>query len=144
MLGAASFRIDATLFDKELAPLDLRDEHALYSFAWRQHLARVAPLIVGPNDRMLLVASQLGTKRRRGTFFEAVQAAVSETTCVKRRAAFWPNASDPCLWAADYACWAIHRAHEHGDDGPRAALGDTVHSDVLHWTARENEKTPPS
>lgn len=144
VLGAASFRVDATLFDKHLVPPDLRDQHALYAFAWHQHLSRVAPAIAGPGDRLLVVASELGTKRRRRAFFEAVQSAVDLTTCAKRRAAFWPNASDPCLWAADYACWAIHRAHEHGDDGPKSALGATVRTAVRFWHVPENEETPPS
>jgi hypothetical protein len=82
---------------------------------------------------VLVVASELGTKKRRGAFFGAVQVAVSTTVAAKRRTAFWPNASDPCLWAADYACWAIQRYHEHGDPVPREALAASIGSEVRVW-----------
>src|SRR5690606_35473663 len=130
VLAGADVRIDATLFEKALAPDHLRGE-ALYAHAWRQHFSRVAPQIVEPDDRMLVVASELGTKRRRGAFVTAVQQAVDRAPGTKRRAAFWPNASDPCLWAADYACWAVQRHHEHGDPQPRRLLEPRLASEVL-------------
>jgi hypothetical protein len=133
VLGSASVRIDATLFEKTKAPDHLQSE-AIYAFAWERHLARVATQIVTPTDRLLVVASELGTKKRRGAFFGAVQAAVSTASCAKRRAAFWPNASDPCLWAADYACWAIQRYYEHGDPGPRATLSTSIRSEEIVWS----------
>lgn len=130
VLASADIRIDATLFEKANLPSELQSE-ALYAYAWREHLERVAPEIATPDDRMLVVASELGTKKRRGAFYTAVQAAVSATPGVKRRAAFWPNASDPCLWAADYACWAIQRHHEHGDPTARSTLRAKIASEVL-------------
>lgn len=90
VLGSASVRIDATLFEK-------------------------------------------ARKKRRGRFFGVVQAAVSTASCAKRRAAFWPNASDPCLWAADYACWAIQRYYEHDGPDPRATLAASISSEEIAW-----------
>jgi hypothetical protein len=133
LLAGTTIRIDASLFNKDKVPDALRGERSLYHHAWEEHLGRIMATLATPTDRMLIVASELGTKRRRGAFHMAVQQAVAGTTQVKHRVAFWPNASDPCLWAADYCCWAIQRAHEQGDRVPRMQLARLIASERIYY-----------
>jgi hypothetical protein len=78
-LGRCELRVDATIIDKQTVPAELRDVHALYRHAWHRHFGRIAGDIAGPGDRLLAVASTLGTRKRRGAFHLAVDDAVEPT-----------------------------------------------------------------
>lgn len=116
LLVSADFRIDATILEKAKAQEHIRTEHALYKMAWYLHFKHVAPDVAGWNDRLFVVASSLGTKKKRGTFHNAVDDVVHQVArCSSHRVAFWPVQSDPCLQVADYCTWAIQRKWERGD-----------------------------
>jgi hypothetical protein len=129
-VGRCELRIDATVIAKEAVPPVLRDGRELYRFAWHEHLGRIAGEIARPGDRLLAVASDLGTRRRRGAFHVAVDDAVRASARCGHRVAFWPNMSEPCLVVADYCTWAIQRRWERGDGRSHALIAGKIRSEV--------------
>lgn len=123
-LRATQAQFDTTLIHKETVssdwPRPLDRDLALYRATWERHLGRLLPLECAPGDDLLVIAAQIGTKRRRALFRrsveEAVHAAMPELGAP--RVAFWPASSDPGLWAADYLLWAAARRWI-GVGGPR-------------------------
>lgn len=101
-LARCDMRIDATIVSKRSLSTQARDGHLLYRYAWHEHFGRIAGEIAGPGDRLLAVASDLGTRKRRGAFHVAVDDAVRASARCPHRVAFWPNMSEPCLVVADY------------------------------------------
>jgi hypothetical protein len=136
ILGHCNLRIDATIIAKRAVPLVLLDGQALYRFAWHEHLGRIAGEIAHPGDRLLAVASDLGTRKRRGAFHLAVDDAVRTSARCSHRVAFWPNMSEPCLVVADYCTWAIQRKWERSDGRSYALIANKIRS--------EAEAQPPS
>jgi hypothetical protein len=130
VLARCELRIDATIITKREVPAALRDAHALYRYAWHEHLARIAGEIARPGDRLLAVASDLGTRKRRGAFHLAVDDAVRSSARCPHRVAFWPNMSEPCLVVADYCTWAIQRRWERNDPRSHMLLAGKIHSET--------------
>jgi hypothetical protein len=130
VLARCELRIDATIIAKRDVPPALRDTHALYRYAWHEHLARIAGEIARPGDRLLAVASDLGTRKRRGAFHLAVDDAVRSSARCPHRVAFWPNMSEPCLVVADYCTWAIQRRWEREDSRSHVLLASKIHSEA--------------
>lgn len=130
VLARCELRIDATIIAKREVPATLRDAHALYRYAWHKHLARIASEIARPGDRLLAVASDLGTRKRRGAFHLAVDDAVRSSARCPHRVAFWPNMSEPCLVVADYCTWAIQRRWEREDPRSHVLLASKIHSET--------------
>lgn len=63
-------------------------------------------------------------------FHDAIKDVVQQVSPAMRfKTAFWDSATDPCLLAADYACWAIGRKWEHGDPTYTALLSGNVKSE---------------
>lgn len=68
-------------------------------------------------DRLMLCAAELGTKKRRTAFRSALLDVCQQCAFhISHQVAFWPYASEPCLWVADYSLWAVVRHWERGDD----------------------------
>ena len=135
VLRRGNFRVDATILEKSKAQLHLRQESALYKMAWYLHFKHVGPLIANPDDRMFVVASRLGTKKKRGSFHSAVDDVVRQVSvCSSHRVAFWPAESDPCLQVADYCVWAIQRKWERGDSRSYDLIKDKVESEFDVWS----------
>jgi hypothetical protein len=130
VLARCELRIDATIVAKRDVPAALRDAHALYRYAWHEHLARIAGEIARPGDRLLAVASDLGTRKRRGAFHLAVDDAVRSSARCPHRVAFWPNMSEPCLVVADYCTWAIQRRWERNDPRSHMLLAGKIRSET--------------
>ncbi len=130
VLARCELRIDATIIAKREVPATLRDAHALYRYAWHEHLARIASEIARAGDRLLAVASDLGTRKRRGAFHLAVDDAVRSSARCPHRVAFWPNMSEPCLVVADYCTWAIQRRWEREDLRSQVLLASKIHSET--------------
>src|SRR3982750_2143934 len=72
ILSRGSFRIDATILEKSKAKPHLQEQRALYKMAWFLHFKHVAPAVAGKTDRLFVIASSLGTKKKRATFHGAV------------------------------------------------------------------------
>ncbi len=117
-LAPPNFRIDATILEKRKAQPHLTaDEAGFYKTAWFLHFKYVASRILRPGDELLVIAASLGTKKKRAAFHKAVQDVVAQTTPgTVFQTGSWSAASDPCLWVADYCCWAIQRKWERSDE----------------------------
>jgi len=130
MLALCEMRIDATIISKRSIPEAMRDPQTLYRHVWHEHFARIAPDIAMRGDRLLAVASDLGTRKRRGAFHVAVDEAVRASARCTHRVAFWPNMSEPCLVVADYCTWAIQRKCEREDSRSQVLLLDKIASET--------------
>jgi len=134
LLASQDFRVDATVFEKRKAEPHLTTEASLYKMAWYLHFKYVAPLVAGPGDRMFVVASSIGTKKRRGALHMAVDDVVRQVSpCRAHTVAFWPAESDPCLQVADYCTWAIQRKWERGDSRSHKLIASKIRSEKDIW-----------
>jgi Protein of unknown function (DUF3800) len=129
-LQRCEIRVDATIIAKTLIPVEMRDGHRLYRYAWHEHFGRIASEVAGAGDRLLAVASDLGTRKRRGAFHLAVDDAVRASAHCPHRVAFWPNMSEPCLVVADYCTWAIQRRWERNDRRSHELITHQIASEV--------------
>jgi hypothetical protein len=96
-LSRSEIRIDATVLEKRKAEPHLRSELALYKMGWFLHFKHVAPLVATSEDRLLVVAASLGTKKTRRFFSDAVDDVVRQVSPARHRVAFWAADSDPCI-----------------------------------------------
>ena len=130
-LSEQTFRIDATILEKRKAhPGTRRSEEQFYQFAWLYHLKYLAPRIATPSDDLLVVASSIGTRKKRQAFSTAVKDVVGQVSpTATYRTAFWLNACDPCLQVADYCCWAIQRKWERSDVRSYELIRDKIKSE---------------
>jgi hypothetical protein len=135
-LQYCDMRIDATIIAKASVSSSMQNGHQLYRYAWHEHFGRIASEIATPGDRLLAVASDLGTRKRRGAFHLAVDEAVHASARCVHRVAFWPNMSEPCLVVADYCTWAIQRRWERNDERSHALITSKIISEI--------EALPPS
>jgi hypothetical protein len=117
VLSQADFRLDATILDKRKTQSHLRNDPVyFYQEAWYLHFKWIAPKVVMPADELLVVASSLQINKKKNAAAYAVRDVVSQCSPTARsHTSFWPASNDPCLQAADYATWAIHRKYETGD-----------------------------
>lgn len=76
----APIRIDATVLEKRKAEPHLQTDLALYKMGWYLHFKHVAPLIATAEDRLLVVAASLGTKKTRQLFSSAVDDVVKQVS----------------------------------------------------------------
>lgn len=135
VLRRGDFRIDATILEKSKAQPHLQEERALYKMAWYLHFKHVAPTVATSSDRMFVIASSLGTKKKRANFHTAVDDVVQQVSpCSSHRVAFWPAASDPCLQVVDYCVWAIQRKWERGDSRAYDLIADKIESEFDVWS----------
>jgi hypothetical protein len=118
VLAHLDYRFDVTLLEKRKAQPQLRpDEPTLFKYAWYYHLKHLAPRVFNQNDEVLIVAAELGTKRKRNAFRTAIEDVMTQCMHyrVKRTLAFWRDESDFALQAVDYLTWAVTRFYERGD-----------------------------
>jgi len=74
VLGSLNYRFDVTLLEKRKTQPQLRpNEQTLFKYAWYYHLKHVAPSVFQPNDEVLIVAAQLGTRSMRNAFRLAIE-----------------------------------------------------------------------
>lgn len=134
LLQRKDFHVDATILEKSKALPHLRSDAMLYQIAWYLHFKHVAPRIATRDDQLFVVASELGTKKKRGDFHRAVDDVVQQVApCHRYRVAFWPADSDPCLQVADYCTWAIQRKWERNDTRSHVLIADKIVSEFDAW-----------
>lgn len=118
VLTALDYRFDVTLIEKSKALPKIRpDEPTLFKYAWYYHLRYHASQVFGDGDEVLIVAAELGTKKKRQAFRGAIEDVMTQCLPyrVKRTLAFWRDESDVALQAVDYLTWAVTRFYERGD-----------------------------
>jgi hypothetical protein len=123
-LASHEFTIDCTILEKRKAvPRLTSDDLQFYRTAWFLHFKHLAPLITRSGDQLLVMGASLGTRKKRQSFHNAIEAVVQQVAHgVDFRTVSWAGASDPCLWVADYCCWAIQRKWERDDDRSYALI----------------------
>lgn len=105
------------------------DQERFYKMAWYLHFRHVAPLVTSASTELLVIAAQIGTKKRRKAMRLGIADVVDQSTRCKWEVAFWPAASDPCLQVADYCCWAIQRKYERADTRSYDLINDKIKSE---------------
>lgn len=117
LIEELNVRIDSTLLEKaKTIPALQKNEPRMHQTAWWLHFKHVAPRIAEKHDELFVVAASLKTASKRTAFATAVEQVVRQVSPTKaHRTAFWPSASEPWLWIADYCAWAIQRKWERGD-----------------------------
>ena len=138
LLQGANFRADLTLLEKRKTVPHRQSEHGLYKLAWYEHFKHVAPQIVKRKDELLVVASSIGTKKRRRDFRLGIEDLVNQVTLCKWEVAFWGCETDPCLQVADYCTWAVQRTYEQGDERSYTLIDSKIMSeyDYFKWGSR--------
>jgi Protein of unknown function (DUF3800) len=130
-LDPLDFRVDATIFEKrKVVPRNRMSEAYFYQFAWFYHLKYLCQYRLNQRDLELLVipAAIGGRGKRQEAFAAAVRSVVNQVAEVRQaRTASWMARTDPCLWAADYCCWAIQRKWEYTYQG----MPDTRSYDLI-------------
>jgi hypothetical protein len=136
-LGAHRFRFDATILEKAKAPPHVRTSDAdFYRFAWRHHFKALGQDLLTDDDKLLITAASIGTKKTKATFKLALNNALQETTLRQNwESSFLDSAMDPMLWAADYCAWAIQRKWERDDDRSYRLIAERIVSEVDVWNA---------
>jgi hypothetical protein len=136
-LREASFIVDATIFEKpKIGPYYRQQQPFFYHFVWYRHTRRIAPLVAGRGDQVLVISSALGTRKSRLQFHRAVSDAVGWLLpAVPHRTAHGSAASDPCLCAADYVGWAIQRKWEMGDHRSYNLIAHKIRSEEDEFSA---------
>ena len=131
VLATWDVRIDCTILDKiKTAPHLANDDIRFYKLAWYLHFKHLAPLITRPGDELFVMGASLGTRKKREGFRTAIDDVVAQVTRgVEFRTASWAGASDPCLWVADYCCWAIQRKWERSDPRSYALIETKIRSE---------------
>lgn len=130
-------RYGVTLLEKSKALPRIRDdEPTFYKYALYYHLKNLIPQVAQTGDSLMMVASELGTKKRRAAHRGALEDVIGQLTWhLETRVAFWPTISDPCLQAADYGLWAVQRKWERGDDRSEVLIRHQIHSQYDLWSA---------
>ena len=130
VLVAHDFRIDTTILEKRKTKPHLATQpERFYKTAWYLHFKFVAPLVASASTELLVVAAQIGTKKRRKAMRLGIADVVDQSTMCEWEVAFWPAGSDPCLQVADYCCWAIQRKYEKSDTRSYDLIKDKIETE---------------
>lgn len=118
LIAASNIRIDATILDKrKTQPHLVQNPVRFYKQAMFMHFKYVVPRVTNRSDELLVVASSLQIKKKKGVIAEAVEDVIDQVAHARRHVtAFHQANTDPCLQLADYATWAIQRRFEMNDD----------------------------
>jgi len=119
-------RVDATALEKRKTKPKYHSDTEMYKLAWYLHWKEITRRIATSQDRLFVCAASIGTKKTRAVFEAELRSVVRQVTRAKYRVGFWPSETDPCLWLADYCCWAVQRKYETGDGGPLAQIESKV------------------
>jgi len=136
LIQRQTFRVDATILEKSKAQPQVRHtEVNFYQYAWFYHFKNVAPNIVTSNDELFLMASSLGTRKKKAAFSEAINNVTQQCLSgMNWRTTFWPAQSDPCLQIADYCAWAIQRKWEKDDDRSYRLIQNKIVREYDLWS----------
>lgn len=137
VLGASSFRVDATVLEKCKAHPQCRvDEPTFYKYAWHHHFKDLNPQLLSSADKLLITAAALGSKKTKAAFKLGVNNTIQELVPRDRwEVSFIDSANDPLLWAADYCAWAIQRKWELGDERSFKLISDKIATNKDLWEA---------
>jgi hypothetical protein len=131
LLAGSDSRGDVTFYEKNKAnPVIRQTGKDFYGWTWNRHFQYLLRKVGRRGDHVTVVLSDIGTKKERTAFVDAVQAAVSheEGQRLSVELLVRKNSADRCLQAADYLVWAAFRAQEQGDMRSLDQIKDIVKS----------------
>lgn len=135
LIARSDVRIDATALHKPKAQPHLTTSPVyFYKMANYLHFKYVVPRVATSADELMVVASSLQIKKKRGAVSDAVHDVITQVSPTTRYVtAFFRNDTDPCLQLADYAAWAIQRKLERNDSAWFDLIADNVKSVFEPW-----------
>jgi len=118
VLAQSDFTFQATVCEKSKAQPQVRASKArFYKYPWYYHFKHGLAPQLRRDDRLLVTAASIGTKKERQTYTSSIKDVVGQSARhVMWAVDFRPALADPCLQAADYCAWAIQRKWERGDE----------------------------
>lgn len=116
-LVESDFTFQATICEKSKAQPQVRESKArFYKYPWYYHFKFGLAPHLKADDRLLVTAASIGTKKEKQTYTSSLKDVVNQSAKhVDWAVDFRPALADPCLQAADYCAWAIQRKWERGD-----------------------------
>jgi Protein of unknown function (DUF3800) len=124
------FRFQFTACEKSKAQPHVRvSKERFYKYPWYFHFKHGIAPHLGEDDRLVVTAASIGTRKERATYTGALRDVVNQSAPnVDWMVDFRPALADPMLQAADYCAWAVQRAWERRD--PRSL--DLIHSRLTY------------
>jgi hypothetical protein len=137
LLQKHDFSIQATLMEKSKAMPKIRPtNHRFYQYAWFYHFKFAAPKVIGDHTEMHITTASVGTHKGQAHFTAAVNDVVQQIVKGKHyRTNFCRSVADPCLQAADYCTWAIHKKWETGNTLSYDLIKDKIIHEVDSFSA---------
>ncbi|MFC0082829.1 DUF3800 domain-containing protein [Aciditerrimonas ferrireducens] len=131
-LCAMPVRFDVTALEKPKAKPEIRSTpERFYQYAWYYHFKYVLPRVCTSGDTLEVVLADIGTKRQRAAFREALDDVFNQCLprSVRHTEAFWHCSAEECLQAADYFLWATFRRWERQDERSYQLISHLVQSE---------------
>lgn len=131
LIAEHDFRVDATIMEKRKAIDRLRSNPPRFvKQCWFLHFKWLVPRVATSGDRLFVAQAAVKTAKGRDDLRHALDDVVDQVAPgIDWCAVFWPSRTDPCLWVADYCCWAIQRLYERGDDRSYRLIASKVRSE---------------
>lgn len=135
LLVSADFRFQATICEKSKAQPQVRSsKDRFYKYPWYYHFKHGLAKYLNSDDRLLVTAASIGTKKERETYTNALKDVVAQSAPnIDWAVDFRPALADPLLQVADYCAWAVQRKWERGDHRPIHPLRDKLTYEYELW-----------
>lgn len=117
LLSDCAFTFQATVCENSKAQPQVRASKArFYQYPWYYHFKHGIAPHLKRDDRLIVTAASIGTRKERQTYLSALQDVVNQSAAhVPWVVDFRPALSDACLQVADYCAWAVQRKWERDD-----------------------------
>lgn len=117
VLADSDFQFQATICEKSKAQPQVRETKArFYKYPWFYHFKFGLAPHLKSDDRLLVTAASIGTKKEKQTYTSSLKDVVNQSAKhLDWTVDFRPALADPCLQAADYCAWAVQRKWERQD-----------------------------
>lgn len=111
------FKFQATICEKSKAQPQVTVSKArFYKYPWYYHFKHAIAGHLKSEDRLVVTAASIGTKKERLTYINSLEDVVRQSAPeMKWIVDFRPAQADPLLQVADYCAWAVQRKWERGD-----------------------------
>jgi hypothetical protein len=124
------FEFDAVVVEKRKTHPTLHDEVRFYPKFAAYLLNYVFARYTDPSQRVIVVTDSLPMKRKRNVVEKAFKLFIREKLGDRDFSIMHhASAAHPCLQAADYCTWAVHKKWASGDTRPIAVINSFVRSE---------------
>jgi hypothetical protein len=122
------FKCQVTICEKSKAQPQVTVSKArFYKYPWYYHFKHGIAPHIGADDRLIVTAASIGTKKEKMTYITALNDVVNQSAPhVPWVVDFRPSMACHMLQVADYCAWATQRLWEQGDDRSYVLIKDRV------------------